>query len=142
MFKAEETEELSDGEFHDAEENITNNEKVIEEIFSDALNLDEPETNNNDEKTDEEKIIVRSKEESDKLKQEGNEVFKGGDYEKAIQLYSKALEVCPVENTNDQSILFNNRAAAQKHLGDKEAAIEGCTKAIELNPNYVKALLR
>ena len=42
----------------------------------------------------------------------------------------------------DRSILLANKAAASLKMGLQEKAIEDCTEAIELNPNYVKAILR
>ena len=42
----------------------------------------------------------------------------------------------------DRAILLSNKAAASLKMGQKEKAIEDCTEALELNPNYVKALLR
>lgn len=123
-----------DNEFHDAEDS---DEANLEEKFSDALDLNaivEPEL------TEEE--MAANKDKSDAIKQNGNDVFKTGDYEKAIELYTEAIELCPKRYANERSILFNNRAAAHKHLDAKNAAIEDCTKAIDLNPVYVKALSR
>lgn len=151
----EEIDELSDAsgdnEFHDAEDSGISNEKVIEEVFSDALNLDDEKVDSKLEGAAEEKeavvelsdeVIEANKEKSEELKKEGNEVFKSGDYEKAFELYSEAINLCSEKFKNERSILFNNRAAAQKHLDAKNAAIEDCTQAIELNPVYVKAYLR
>lgn len=123
-----------DNEFHDAEDS---DGAILEDKFSDALDLiavAEPELS--------EEEMVANKDKSDVIKQNGNDVFKTGDYEKAIELYTEAIEMCPKRYTNERSILFNNRAAAHKHLDVKNVAIEDCTKAIELNPEYVKALLR
>lgn len=123
-----------DYEFHDAEDSDA---PIPEDKFSDALDLNavtEPEL------TEEE--MVANKEKSDAIKQNGNDVFKNGDYEKAIELYTEAIELCPKRYTNERSILFNNRAAAHKHLDAKNVAIDDCSQAIELNPEYVKALSR
>ncbi|XP_066469719.1 tetratricopeptide repeat protein 1 [Tiliqua scincoides] len=80
--------------------------------------------------------------ESTKLKEEGNEQFKKGDYKEAEGLYAKALQVCPACYNTERSILYSNRAAARMKQDKKEVAISDCSKALELNPNYIKALLR
>lgn len=89
-----------------------------------------------------EEELQANKEKAESLKQQGNDVFKAGEYEKSIELYTDALEICPKVFENERSILYNNRAAAHKHLGYQSTAIEDCTQAIELNPKYVKALIR
>ena len=42
----------------------------------------------------------------------------------------------------DRAILLSNKAAANLKMGLQEKALENCSEAIELNPNYVKAILR
>lgn len=126
--------DTSDNEFHDAEDS---EKETLEEKFADALDLDEP---IEPELSAEEKQA--NKENAETLKQNGNDYFKNADYEKAIELYSDAIAICPRSFTVERSILFSNRAAAHKHLGAPSAAIEDCSKSIELNPNYIKAYAR
>ena len=38
--------------------------------------------------------------------------------------------------------MLSNKAAANLKMGLQEKALENCSEAIELNPNYVKAILR
>ncbi|XP_047411695.1 tetratricopeptide repeat protein 1 isoform X2 [Sciurus carolinensis] len=89
---------------------------------------------------DEEK--QKRREESTRLKEEGNEQFKKGDYIEAESSYSRALQMCPSCFQKDRSILFSNRAAARMKQDKKEMAISDCSKAIQLNPSYIRALLR
>ncbi|KAK1343522.1 hypothetical protein QTO34_016302 [Cnephaeus nilssonii] len=89
---------------------------------------------------DEEK--QKRREESTRLKEEGNEQFKKGDYIEAESSYSQALQMCPSCFQKDRSILFSNRAAARMKQDKKEMAISDCSKAIQLNPSYIRALLR
>ncbi|XP_019962451.1 tetratricopeptide repeat protein 1 isoform X2 [Paralichthys olivaceus] len=76
------------------------------------------------------------------LKEKGNIQFKIRDYTAADVTYTEALVLCPVCFRGERSVLFSNRAAARLHLELKEQAISDCTRAIELNPDYVRALLR
>ncbi|KAF6083416.1 tetratricopeptide repeat domain 1 [Phyllostomus discolor] len=89
---------------------------------------------------DEEK--QKRREESTRLKEEGNEQFKKGDYIEAESAYSHALQMCPSCFQKDRSVLFSNRAAARMKQDKKEMAISDCSKAIRLNPSYIRALLR
>ncbi|XP_029375926.1 tetratricopeptide repeat protein 1 [Echeneis naucrates] len=76
------------------------------------------------------------------LKERGNSQFKSGDWLEAESSYTEALHLCPVCFSIERAVLFSNRAAARLHLEVKDQAISDCTRAIELNPNYVRALLR
>lgn len=84
----------------------------------------------------------RRREESTRLKEEGNEQFKKGDYIEAESSYSQALQMCPSCFQKDRSILFSNRAAARMKQDKKDMAISDCSKAIQLNPSYIRAILR
>ncbi|KAJ7997302.1 hypothetical protein DPEC_G00227560 [Dallia pectoralis] len=90
--------------------------------------------------TEEEKQSRR--EESMTLKNEGNSQFKSGGHSEAEGLYTASLGVCPVCFSQERAVLFSNRAAARMHLDMNEKAIADCTKAIELNPSYMRAILR
>ncbi|XP_012691280.1 tetratricopeptide repeat protein 1 [Clupea harengus] len=90
--------------------------------------------------TEEEKESRRK--ESVALKEKGNSQFKEGEHVEAEESYTAALHICPVSCSKERSILFSNRAAARSHQDKKEEAIKDCSKAIELNPDYVRALLR
>ena len=83
-----------------------------------------------------------NKDKAIELKKEGNDLFKKGEYEKSAEIYTNALRTCPVESSNERSILYANRAAAKSKLDMKSGAIDDCTKALEYNPSYLKALLR
>lgn len=90
--------------------------------------------------TEEEKLANKVK--AEEKKNEGNEAFREGEYEKSVDLYTEGLGLCPVDCRTERSILYGNRAAAKIKLEATEAAIGDCTKSLEFNPNYIKALLR
>lgn len=76
------------------------------------------------------------------LKSKGNDLFKSGAYMDAICIYTEGLQTCPLSYNVERSVLYANRAAAKSKCLEKESAITDCTKAIELNPDYMKAYVR
>lgn len=74
-------------------------------------------------------------------KEEGNTLFKSGDYVKALAAYSDALLLDPMLNSIN-SKLYSNRATVLAKLGRYEAAIEDSDKALELDPEFFKVYLR
>ncbi|NXP03393.1 TTC1 protein, partial [Thinocorus orbignyianus] len=84
----------------------------------------------------------KRRKESTMLKEKGNEQFKKGDYGEAEDSYTKALQICPACFQKDRAVLFSNRAAAKMKQDKTEAALGDCSKAVELDPNYIRALLR
>lgn len=77
-----------------------------------------------------------------KHKESGNELFKNGKYDGAIEFYNQAIDICPKEKSTDLSQFYQNRAAAYEQLKKWEAVAADCTKALELNSKYIKALHR
>lgn len=67
----------------------------------------------------------------------GNELFKVGKFSEACVAYGEGLQYDP---TNP--VLLSNRAACRIKLGQWEKSVEDCNLAIDIQPNYVKALLR
>ena len=59
-----------------------------------------------------------------------------------LEKYTAGLRVCPLKFSQDRSVLYANRAQMKRSMGLNDLAIKNCSKAIELNPNYLKALLR
>ena len=56
--------------------------------------------------------------------------------------YTAGLRVCPLKFTQDRAVLYANRGQMKRVMGLSDLAIKNCSKAIELNPSYLKALLR
>ncbi|KAK8058759.1 Metallo-dependent phosphatase-like protein [Apiospora phragmitis] len=71
------------------------------------------------------------------FKNDGNKAFSAHDWPKAIDLYSKAIELNDKEPT-----FYTNRAQANIKSEAYGYAIADATKAIELNPKLVKAYFR
>lgn len=72
----------------------------------------------------------------------GNGHFKSGHYQEAIQCYQQAIDICPKEKKSDISTFYQNKAAAHEQLKQWPNVIEDCTKALQLNNKYSKALQR
>lgn len=70
-------------------------------------------------------------------KQNGNKYFKAGDYTKAIEEYTRAIELEPRNPT-----FLSNRAAAYMSAKNYRLALEDCTAADRYAPNQAKTLLR
>lgn len=77
-------------------------------------------------------------------KLEGNTLFKEGCYEEALLKYEFALEVAGDMSsaTELRAICHANRGACFSKLENYKETIKECTKALELNPSYTKALIR
>ncbi|KAI4303228.1 hypothetical protein MLD38_038883 [Melastoma candidum] len=74
----------------------------------------------------EEKGKKDKKERAKKEKEEGNAAYKKKDFEKAIECYSRAIEL------DDEDISFlTNRAAVYLEMGRCEDCIKDCDKAVE-----------
>lgn len=78
-----------------------------------------------------------NKAQAEKLKQLGNSQMSRKEYTEAIQSYTEAIG-CDDAN----AVYYSNRAAAYSSLGEHQKAIDDAEKAIETNPNFVKAFSR
>lgn len=123
-------------EFHDAEGDSESTEEKMKD-----LELDE-ETLQRLQSTWTEDDAEKNRQKSLELKKEGNTAFKEANLEESIRLYTEALNVCPLSCKNDRSVLYSNRAASKIKLEDNENAVLDCTKAIELDPKFVRPYLR
>ena len=74
----------------------------------------------------------------DRLKEEGNDFFKRGRYQQAIDVYTSALEV-DAGNRGTNSKILNNRAMCFSKLKQWTKALEDCDKAIQMDATYTKA---
>ncbi|KAL2152614.1 hypothetical protein VTH82DRAFT_5798 [Thermothelomyces myriococcoides] len=79
---------------------------------------------------------AQRKEYAQKLKEAGNKAYVAKKLQQAIDLYSKAILCKP------DPVYYSNRAACYNALSDWEKVVEDTTAAINLDPEYVKALNR
>lgn len=91
-----------------------------------------------------EQIIEKALAEANGAKLEGNILFKDGQYEDALSKYDIALQAVSSipESVELRSACHANRAACYSKMKKFEDTIKECTKALELNPSYIKVLLR
>lgn len=75
------------------------------------------------------------------LKMQGNNLMSQKKFEKAIESYTKAIDLVSNENPN-LYIYYSNRAAALCFLQDYEAAADDATASINLKADYGKAHAR
>ncbi|XP_061904507.1 sperm-associated antigen 1A-like [Entelurus aequoreus] len=80
-----------------------------------------------------------------RIKNEGNQLFKHGQFGDALDKYSQAIEGCAeagISSPQDLCILYSNRAACYLKDGNSTDCIQDCTKALDLQPYSLKPLLR
>ncbi|CAN6287875.1 unnamed protein product [Urochloa humidicola] len=101
-----------------------------EDAFEDAL-------------TDEQ-LREKARSQANDAKAEGNKLYGAGQYEEALSQYDMALQIAAeLESAEDiHSACHSNRAVCFLRLGKYDEAVKESTKALELNPSYLKALLR
>lgn len=74
---------------------------------------------------------------ADELKNQGNKAFQAKDYDTAIDLFSKAIELDPSNH-----VLWSNRSAAKAGKRDYAAALEDAEQCIKINPTWSKGYAR
>lgn len=73
-------------------------------------------------------------------KENGDHLFKAGKFRDAHKMYTAALLIDSL-NSDFNAKLYFNRALMSSKIGNSIDTIADCTKALDLSPNYVKALL-
>jgi RNA polymerase II-associated protein 3 len=79
---------------------------------------------------------TRKKEATD-FKDKGNTYVKAKDYESALKMYTRAIELC-----YDDPIFYSNRSQCYLSLEKYQDCINDASKAIELDPKATKAYYR
>jgi len=70
-------------------------------------------------------------------KDEGNKLFKSGDFPGAIHHYSEAIKRNP-----DDAKIYSNRAACYSKLAEFNLGLKDCDECIRLDPTFIKGYLR
>ncbi|GLT97592.1 hypothetical protein SLE2022_151490 [Rubroshorea leprosula] len=133
--------DISDGFETASERDVSDNEEEQEkedeqreqkggDSYEDALN--------------DEELKQKALAQANDAKLEGNKLFGNGQYEEALMQYETALQVAPdmPDSVEIRSICHSNRAICFLKLGKYDETIKECTNALELNPSYIKAVVR
>lgn len=93
---------------------------------------------------DDDQLKQRALAQANDAKVEGNSLFKDGHYDDALSKYELALQVAPEmpDSVELRSICHSNRGICYLKLGKYDETVKECSKALELNPAYLKALIR
>lgn len=75
--------------------------------------------------------------EAERLKDEANQFFKRQDYQEAVNLYSKAIDLSP-----ESAVYYANRSIAHLRLENFGYALEDANSCLDLDRNYVKGYYR
>jgi tetratricopeptide (TPR) repeat protein len=130
----------------------TNTTKVVETTIVDEQKEEEEEEDIEEvyasmSKTEIDEIVL----ECERNKTRGNEAFGAGEYVQAILLYTLALDKAHELPDSDgdvkkplfpRDVTLSNRAACFLKLGQHEKAQQDAEKALEWNPDNVKAIFR
>ncbi|ETO00488.1 DnaJ domain-containing protein, partial [Reticulomyxa filosa] len=76
-----------------------------------------------------------------RMKDEGNEAYKNGLLDEAIDKYTKCIHADPC-NHGFNIIVYYNRADVWIKKAQYQKAFDDCTICIEIDPNNAKALIR
>eukprot|EP01062_Namystynia_karyoxenos_P003360 TRINITY_DN111_c0_g1_i2.p1 TRINITY_DN111_c0_g1~~TRINITY_DN111_c0_g1_i2.p1 ORF type:complete len:509 (+),score=198.30 TRINITY_DN111_c0_g1_i2:97-1527(+) len=85
--------------------------------------------------------LLKSVRKFERIKLEGNDLFKQRKWGEAEAKYTEVLAIDP-NNKRMNAVIHNNRAAARKELGRLEDAVSDCASAIAADESMVKAFLR
>ena len=75
---------------------------------------------------------------ADEYKQQGNAAFSAKDYDKAVDLFSKAIEVSETPN----HVLYSNRSGTYSSMKKFHEALKDADQCIEINPTWSKGYNR
>lgn len=102
-------------------------EKALEEIWDLKVERRKKEKLMCEEELLERKVTVG------KLKQQGNEKFWSGSIEEAVKIYTKGLDLCPLNMVKERVVLYSNRSQCYLLLNMPESAVSDTTRALCLS---------
>jgi len=74
---------------------------------------------------------------AEEFKSQGNKSFAAKDYDKAIELFTKAIDLDPSNH-----VLYSNRSASYASLKKYDKALEDANKTVELKKDWAKGYSR
>lgn len=74
-----------------------------------------------------------SRQAAGEAKKKGNEFYKNGDYEKAIEFYTQAINLQP-----QCAVYYGNRSAALMMVHRYSQALDDCTRSVQRDEKYTK----
>lgn len=98
-----------------------------------SISIDEGDNKISEEQND----AATRRQEALEFKDKGNTFVKGKEYESAVKMYTRAIELC-----NDDPVFFSNRSQCFLTLERYKECIEDANRAIELDPKSFKSLYR
>lgn len=87
--------------------------------------------------SEEESDAAKRRSEAITFKNKGNTFVKNKEYETAIKMYTRAIELC-----SDDSIFYSNRSQCFLSLEKYQECIDDAARAIELDPKSTKSMYR
>lgn len=102
------------------------------------------ENGNHDETDDVDDGHERDIDEALKAKEDGNNFFREKDYERANEMYSRAIYMCPLDDDHAEqmAVFYGNRSACYSATLEFDLVVADCSNALKLNENYLKVLMR
>ena len=90
------------------------------------------------------RIVKKDGKRATRLKELGNARYKNQDFFEGIRYYGQALAYCPTDATyaHARAVCHSNRGACYMALGKYRYVVEETSLAIELDPRYIRALMR
>ncbi|GAB6023140.1 Mitochondrial import receptor subunit TOM70 [Chamberlinius hualienensis] len=113
-----------------------------EKIVSITKKTEDKTSNSKSNKLDANSVVETYADVAENAKITGNRFFKEGDYNQAVECYTKAIKLCPKNKNDSLATFYQNRAASYEKLKQFEKVVADCNLALELKPSYVKALNR
>jgi stress-induced-phosphoprotein 1 len=89
-----------------------------------------------------EKERVSTLDPTERIKEEGDNLYKASQFEKAINSYTKAIDGIKDKTSEIALKCYGNRAACYKQLSNFDGTIGDCTHILEYKPDDVKSLIR
>ncbi|CAD8121699.1 unnamed protein product [Paramecium sonneborni] len=84
--------------------------------------------------------LQKDKEKCLEIKNKAGQLFNEQKFKEAAVVYQEAIDYCPLEDSNMLCILNSNIAICLINQSNFKSAIKQCSKALEYNPEFVKAL--